>query len=467
MLTGADGAKGDTGAQGIQGLQGETGAQGPAGPMGPQGLTGPKGDKGDAGANGSDGAAGAQGPAGAAGAQGPAGATGDAGAQGAKGDAGAQGAKGDTGAQGPKGDTGAQGPKGDTGSTGAAGPQGPKGDDGASVLPSAKEVYLDADVVLPAATSVAVTAIRLPAGSYVLQAKTTVVQTNGKGAAGVEVRCSINGDPNAPAASDDTASTEFGKDVGFDTLAMVTTTTLSSASTVVFRCRRFTETDPGKAFAARETKIMAIPLRRPTASPAPLELPAPSADTHGHERRLRLGGRRAAQAPPPASRDGRSRWCSPCCSPRAGRSRRSRSRATTAPALPAAGKPGAAHRRGALRRHRAVGHDVYGVAAPAGTRPEVTRSSTGEVWVRYLGGDAKLGDPRADYLTVGTYPRSRRARRREGGRRGQPVPLRRAARRRHHALEPGPPRERLRGEPGQRPPRGGLQPGPRPAPARS
>ena len=53
-----------------------------------------------------------------------------------------------------------------------------------------------------------------------------------------------------------------------------------------------------------------------------------------------------------------------------------------------------------------VGHDVYGVAAPAGTRPEVTRGSTGEVWVRYLSGDAKLGDSRADYLTVGTYPRA-------------------------------------------------------------
>jgi hypothetical protein len=53
----------------------------------------------------------------------------------------------------------------------------------------------------------------------------------------------------------------------------------------------------------------------------------------------------------------------------------------------------------------AVGHDVYGVAAPAGTRPEVTRGSGGEVWVRYLGAGAELGDPRADHLTVGTYPR--------------------------------------------------------------
>jgi len=58
------------------------------------------------------------------------------------------------------------------------------------------------------------------------------------------------------------------------------------------------------------------------------------------------------------------------------------------------------------RAGQAVGHDVYGVAAPAGTRPEVTRGSGGEVWVRYLSGDAKVGDPRAEYLTIGTYPRA-------------------------------------------------------------
>ena len=77
-----------------------------------------------------------------------------------------------------------------------------------------------------------------------------------------------------------------------------------------------------------------------------------------------------------------------------------------APALPAAGRP-ALLTAGVLSRvAAAAGHDVYGVAAPAGTRPEITRSSSGEVWVRYLSGDAKLGDPRADYLTIGTYPRS-------------------------------------------------------------
>jgi len=77
-----------------------------------------------------------------------------------------------------------------------------------------------------------------------------------------------------------------------------------------------------------------------------------------------------------------------------------------APALPPAGTP-ALLTAGALDAiTAATGHDVYGVAAAAGSRPEVTRAASGEVWVRYLTGDARLGDARADYLTVGTYPRA-------------------------------------------------------------
>ena len=76
-----------------------------------------------------------------------------------------------------------------------------------------------------------------------------------------------------------------------------------------------------------------------------------------------------------------------------------------APALPAAGTPALLTGGVLASVTAAVGHDVYGISAPAGTRPEVTRGSAGEVWVRYLGAGAKLGDPRADYLTVGTYPR--------------------------------------------------------------
>ena len=77
-----------------------------------------------------------------------------------------------------------------------------------------------------------------------------------------------------------------------------------------------------------------------------------------------------------------------------------------APVLPAAGKPALLTGEVLAAVTAATGHDVYGVVAPAGTRPEVTRGSNGEVWVRYLAPGATLGDSRADYLTVGTYPRA-------------------------------------------------------------
>jgi len=77
-----------------------------------------------------------------------------------------------------------------------------------------------------------------------------------------------------------------------------------------------------------------------------------------------------------------------------------------APVLPSAGTPVLLTADGLRAITAEVGHGVYGVAAPAGTRPEVTRGSDGEVWVRYLAPGAKLGDPRADHLTVGSYPRA-------------------------------------------------------------
>ena len=78
----------------------------------------------------------------------------------------------------------------------------------------------------------------------------------------------------------------------------------------------------------------------------------------------------------------------------------------TPPVLPTAGKPALLTAATLEAITAATGHDVYGVPAPAGTRPEITRGADGEVWVRYLSGDAKLGDFRADYLTIGTYPRT-------------------------------------------------------------
>jgi hypothetical protein len=73
-----------------------------------------------------------------------------------------------------------------------------------------------------------------------------------------------------------------------------------------------------------------------------------------------------------------------------------------APAL-APGKPAILAEADVAAVAKAVGHDVYGIPTPPATRLEVTRGSRGEVWIRYLSGDARPGDERAEFLTVGTY----------------------------------------------------------------
>jgi hypothetical protein len=50
------------------------------------------------------------------------------------------------------------------------------------------------------------------------------------------------------------------------------------------------------------------------------------------------------------------------------------------------------------------GHPVYW-AGPAGAETfEWTDTSDGRIYIRYLTGGAKVGDPSPDFLTVGTYP---------------------------------------------------------------
>lgn len=52
----------------------------------------------------------------------------------------------------------------------------------------------------------------------------------------------------------------------------------------------------------------------------------------------------------------------------------------------------------------AVGHPVYWAGEQAGARIELTRTSDGRIYVRYLTANAPLGDPQPRFLTVGTYP---------------------------------------------------------------
>jgi len=81
-------------------------------------------------------------------------------------------------------------------------------------------------------------------------------------------------------------------------------------------------------------------------------------------------------------------------------------RLTEGAAVPAPGTPAVMAASDITKVARTVGHDVYGVPAPAGTHLEVTRGSHGEVWVRYLTAGAQPGDKRATFLTVGTYRRA-------------------------------------------------------------
>jgi hypothetical protein len=49
-------------------------------------------------------------------------------------------------------------------------------------------------------------------------------------------------------------------------------------------------------------------------------------------------------------------------------------------------------------------HTVYWVGSRPGTENyELTTASGGSIYIRYLTGGAKAGDPRPDFLTVGTY----------------------------------------------------------------
>jgi hypothetical protein len=53
---------------------------------------------------------------------------------------------------------------------------------------------------------------------------------------------------------------------------------------------------------------------------------------------------------------------------------------------------------------RAQATPVYWAGARANTTYELTRSAGGHIYIRYLPAGVRLGDPRAQYLTVGTYP---------------------------------------------------------------
>src|SRR5207247_598445 len=58
---------------------------------------------------------------------------------------------------------------------------------------------------------------------------------------------------------------------------------------------------------------------------------------------------------------------------------------------------------GLVKLSNALGHPIYWAGAAQGTTYELTKASTGAVYVRYLPRGVKLGVSRP-YLTVATYP---------------------------------------------------------------
>jgi hypothetical protein len=152
---------------------------------GTQGVNGAQGDPGTTGSAGSNGAEGAKGTNGANGANGPNGANGANGAEGAKGTAGANGANGANGPNGANGTNGVDGTDGINGADGAKGTNGTNGTNGANgtIAPLfAKQGVTALPTASPPTTVVELT---VPAGNYVVLAKTQLSHTG----AGDSVEC--------------------------------------------------------------------------------------------------------------------------------------------------------------------------------------------------------------------------------------------------------------------------------------
>jgi hypothetical protein len=67
-------------------------------------------------------------------------------------------------------------------------------------------------------------------------------------------------------------------------------------------------------------------------------------------------------------------------------------------------QPVAATQAGLEQLATKLKHPIYWAGAKSGYTYELTQTSDGNVYVRYLPKGVKVGDKRADFLTVGTYP---------------------------------------------------------------
>lgn len=203
---------------------------------GSQGVTGPQGVQGPTGAQG---VVGVTGPRGATGATGPTGTQGAAGAQGTTGPQGVQGSQGSQGVTGATGATGARGP------TGATGPQGPRGMGGTATL-----ALHSANVSVAAEPTYTVidTVTGIPAGSYVVSAKTSAFTGS---TTSTEVTCRL-------AAEGAVLDVSFARLVApgteTETMALLGARTFSTTGEVRLECTRATSA----AASVTSTKISLV-----------------------------------------------------------------------------------------------------------------------------------------------------------------------------------------------------------------
>jgi hypothetical protein len=78
--------------------------------------------------------------------------------------------------------------------------------------------------------------------------------------------------------------------------------------------------------------------------------------------------------------------------------------AATTTAEPAAGQPTAASVAQITALATTLGHPIYWAGPKPGFTYELTETSSGKVYIRYLPSGVPVGDKNADYLTIATYP---------------------------------------------------------------
>jgi hypothetical protein len=199
----------------LAGGQGVTGAKGDTGPTGSAGAKGETGSAGNTGVHGENGVAGSPGSNGANGANGPNGANGTNGIEGAVGPKGVEGAKGATGAQ------GAQGPQGAAGTNGTNGTITPlSAKQGLTVLPTSA----------PTAPATTVVELAVPAGNYVVSAKTQLYQSG----AGDSVECSLK---SGSTVLDQTAMKTLPALASVPASLQAVTTITTSPTTLSVQCK--------------------------------------------------------------------------------------------------------------------------------------------------------------------------------------------------------------------------------------